>query len=70
MYSILKLCIQNYLPNTIKYENKFFFFFLYLDLRFEYKILEMKSGYTLFETKKAKHFKSFVLVFVLNLDKI
>ena len=48
VYSILKLCIQNYLPNTIKYENNKCFFFLYLDLRFEYKILKMKNGYTTF----------------------
>ena len=62
MFSILKLCIQNYIPNTIKYENKCFFF-LYLDLRFEYKILEMKSGYTTFWNQTSEAFQKFCFDF-------
>ena len=41
IYSIPKLCIQNNLPNTTKYENKCFF--LYLNSKFEYKIKKMKN---------------------------
>ena len=43
IYFIPKLCIQNNLPNTIKCEKCFFFFF-----EFEYRIKKMKSEYTTF----------------------
>ena len=56
MYSIAKLYIQNNLPNTIKYENNYFFFFLYSNSIFEYRIKKMKSGYTTFETKQGLKF--------------
>ena len=46
MYSIPKLYIQNNLPNTTKYENKLFF--LYSNLGFEFRIKEIKIGYTTF----------------------
>ena len=52
IYSIPKLCIQNYLPSTTKYENKCFF--LYSNSGFEYRIKKMKSRYTIyFKTKQA-----------------
>ena len=41
MYSIPKLCIQNNLANTTKYENEYFF--LYSNSRFEYRIQNIKE---------------------------
>ena len=52
MYSIPKLCIQNNLPNTIKYENKYFY--LYSNLGFEYRIKKMKSEYTTFRNQTSQ----------------
>ena len=51
MYSKFKLCIQNNLPNITKV---FFFFYYYFfsSLGFEYRIKEMKSDTSLFETKQ------------------
>ena len=45
MYSIPKLCIQKNLPNTTNCENKWFFY-IYSNLGFEYRIKKIKSRYT------------------------
>ena len=53
MYSKFKLCIQNNLPNITKVVFFFFLNFFFSSLGFEYRIKEMKSDTSLFETKQA-----------------
>ena len=49
MYFILKLYIQNHLPNTTKWENECFIYLFFIKFQeIEYRVQKMKSEYTTF----------------------